>query len=143
MPTSPSMSVRRVGVGSPARRTSVLASARVILGFAMRRTWSRFLAALLLWVGCGGGGGGGPGNDAGSGDSAPPGDGTIESDSFVPPAAQRAELWYSVDDLLVRIEISPDDGSVVAFHTSQVIGGLELGQNAITMLADGSLLGAR
>lgn len=58
-------------------------------------------------------------------------------------AEQFAELWYSVDQLLVRIELSPIDGSFVAITTSDVEGGLPLGQNAITMLDDGSLVGAR
>ena len=56
---------------------------------------------------------------------------------------QFAELWYSVDQLLVRIELSAIDGSFVSFTPSAVFGGLEVGQNAITMLSDGSLLGAR
>jgi hypothetical protein len=56
---------------------------------------------------------------------------------------QFPELWYSVDQLLVRIELGPVDGSLVGFTESAMSGGFPVGQNAITMLADGSLLGAR
>lgn len=64
-------------------------------------------------------------------------------DSTAPSPAFDAELWYAVDDMLVYVEIDPDDGSVVQFVASNVVGGLEHGQNAITMLDDGSLLVAR
>jgi hypothetical protein len=51
-------------------------------------------------------------------------------------------LWYSSGQYLVHIELSEEDGSVVAVHSS-LIEGLPLGQNMLTMLDDGSLLGAR
>ncbi|MFO8071730.1 MAG: putative metal-binding motif-containing protein [Polyangia bacterium] len=60
----------------------------------------------------------------------------------VPSPAMLAELWYSADDLLVYVQIDESDGSVVGF-TDSSIEGLPLGQNCLTMLADGSLLGAR
>lgn len=52
------------------------------------------------------------------------------------------ELWYSVDDRLVQIVLNKGDGSVMEFKQT-VVEGLPLGQNALTMLDDGSLLGAR
>ena len=61
----------------------------------------------------------------------------------VPPVEQFAELWYSVDDLLVLISVNAGDGTVSTIQTSNMIGSFAVGQNAITMLDDGSLLGAR
>lgn len=60
----------------------------------------------------------------------------------MPPLMLYTELWYSVDDRLVRIVLDTNDGSVVEFQQTTV-AGLRLGQNAITMLDDGSILGAR
>lgn len=60
-------------------------------------------------------------------------------------------LWYSVDDLIVYIELDPSDGSVAQLVTSTIsnmppliydVGGT-ITFNAITVLDDGSLLGAR
>jgi hypothetical protein len=65
---------------------------------------------------------------------------TDEQDA--PPATMWSELWYSADDLLVYVQIDESDGSVVGF-TGSSIDGLPLGQNCLTMLAAGSLLGAR
>lgn len=101
------------------------------------------LAGTLLVGGCGGSelgddddGGGGPP------DASPTADGQPAIDAE-PPVPQYAELWYSANDQLVYIEIDPDDGSVVAFTASPIEGGLALGQNLITMLDDGSLVGGR
>ena len=55
---------------------------------------------------------------------------------------QIAELWYSVEEQLVHIPIDTVNGKPLAFTSSEV-KGLPLGQNAITMLPDGSILGAR
>lgn len=54
-------------------------------------------------------------------------------------------LWYSVDDALVYIEIDPMDGSVVQLVHNQLVPDMPLwhGQNGLTMLEDGSLLGSR
>lgn len=70
-------------------------------------------------------------------------DGGSAGDSGPPPRPQVAELWYAVDNLLIRIELDPSDGTVTEVTASQVITELPVGQNAITMLEDGSLLGAR
>ena len=59
------------------------------------------------------------------------------------PVPQRAELWYSVDDLLVHISLNPDDGTVDDLEAHPMLVDLPAGQNSLTMLADGSLLGAR
>lgn len=61
------------------------------------------------------------------------------------------QLWYSVDDLLVYIELDPADGTVSQLVTSSIVNmppliydvGGTITFNAITMLDDGSLLGAR
>jgi hypothetical protein len=63
----------------------------------------------------------------------------------------RAELWYSVDQILVYIDIDEHDGSVTSTQVSNFgnsVGGsdpnyMPVGQNCITMLDDGSILGAR
>jgi hypothetical protein len=81
--------------------------------------------------------------DGGAGDAASTDVGPRRDTSRPPPTAFEAELWYSVDDLLVRIAIDRGDGSVADVQSSTIVGGLEVGQNAITMLDDGSLLGAR
>lgn len=54
-------------------------------------------------------------------------------------------LWYSVDDALIYIEIDPMDGSVVKLVHNQLSADVPLvhGQNGLTMLEDGSLLGSR
>jgi hypothetical protein len=53
-----------------------------------------------------------------------------------------AELWYSADTWLVNISLNKDDGTVVEMIKS-TISGMDLGQNCLTMLEDGSLFGAR
>lgn len=67
------------------------------------------------------------------------------------PELPLPQLWYSVEDLLVYVELDPADGSVAQLVTSTITneppllseeaGVVEF--NAITMLDDGSLLGAR
>ena len=54
-------------------------------------------------------------------------------------------LWYSVDKALVYIQIDPNDGSVLKLVHNQLVPQVPLfhGQNGITMLEDGSLLGSR
>ncbi|PRP91465.1 hypothetical protein ENSA7_82330 [Enhygromyxa salina] len=52
-------------------------------------------------------------------------------------------LWYSVEDRLMYIEIDENDGSVVQLVTSTITTPLVDGQNGLTMLEDGSLLGSR
>lgn len=86
-----------------------------------------------------GGAGGGTGGAAQGGDFGSGGFGSGGS----PAVEQFTELWYSVDDLLVRIALDKSDGSVADFQSATMMGTFPVGQNAITMLADGSLLGAR
>jgi hypothetical protein len=54
-----------------------------------------------------------------------------------------AELWYTVDQLLVLISLDPADGSVAGIQSSTITLSLDSGQSAITMLNDGSLLASR
>lgn len=54
-----------------------------------------------------------------------------------------AELWYSVDDRLVLITLDTADGSVASIQSSQIMMDLDVGQSALTMLDDGSLLVSR
>lgn len=119
-------------------------------------------AALLLSVACsssddlrselpgsGGAGGAGAGAAASAAGGHNAGGGLGSGGSFGVGGSgsggveQYAELWYAVDQLLVRIELSAIDGSFVGFTTSDMEGGFAVGQNALTMLEDGSLLGAR
>ena len=112
---------------------------------------SLFFAALsltsftALGVGCGSsaGDGSGAGTDGGSG-GGDGGSGGADSDGGGGggSAPQFSELWYAVDDKLVYIPIDKATAEVGAFVVSQ-IEGLEIGQNSISMLDDGSLLGAR
>lgn len=76
-------------------------------------------------------------SDAGRSDAGDPGDASL------PRAEARPELWYAVDDLLVRVVLDPADGSVAEVQTSTVVNPVAVGQNALTMLASGALLGAR
>ncbi|MBN2530048.1 MAG: hypothetical protein JXR76_26900 [Deltaproteobacteria bacterium] len=65
------------------------------------------------------------------------------SDSDTEPAAPMfAELWYSVDNLLVHVVLDPATGAFLETHSS-TIEGLGLGQNSLTMLKNGGLVGAR
>ncbi len=54
-------------------------------------------------------------------------------------------LWYSVDTALIYVEIDPLDGSVVQLVHNQLVPDAPLwhGQNGLTMLPDGTLLGSR
>ncbi|MEZ4385702.1 MAG: hypothetical protein R3A79_30565 [Nannocystaceae bacterium] len=54
-------------------------------------------------------------------------------------------LWYSVDTSIMYIEIDPMDGSVVTLVHNELAPDAPLwnGQNGLTMLEDGSLLGSR
>jgi hypothetical protein len=54
-------------------------------------------------------------------------------------------LWYAVDDSLMYIELDPADGSAVTLVQNDLVADqpLVLGQNGLTMLKDGSLLGSR
>ena len=81
---------------------------------------------------------GGP--DASTGDQ----DAATNSNADAAPNAVPifTELWYSVDDRLVRIVLDATNGAVVEF-TETMVAGLPVGQNGLTMLDDGSLLGAR
>ncbi len=70
-------------------------------------------------------------------DASPP-----PSDAQLPDSPELfPELWYSVDNRLIRIELDAD-GAVVALSQSG-IEGLDVGHNSLTMLDDGSLMGAR
>ncbi len=57
------------------------------------------------------------------------------------------ELWYSVNNLLVYIEIDAQDGTVVQLVTNTINNNPSLAGNVnscgLTMLEDGSLLGSR
>ncbi|MCA9602230.1 MAG: hypothetical protein KC417_09410 [Myxococcales bacterium] len=84
--------------------------------------------------------------DGGGLDGSSDGAGKNEGGSNGYTAPQYAELWYSVDDLLVHIQLDAADGSFVGTHVSHVAtatGNLPVGQNAITMRQDGGLVGAR
>ncbi len=57
----------------------------------------------------------------------------------------RPNLWYAAGSALVYIEIDPMDGSVVQLIKNELVADVPLwnGQNGLTMLEDGSLLGSR
>ncbi|PCC72785.1 hypothetical protein SAMN02745121_01901 [Nannocystis exedens] len=57
----------------------------------------------------------------------------------------RPNLWYSVENHLVYIEIDPSDGAVVTLVDNEIVADEPLvhGQNGLTMLEDGSLIGSR
>ncbi|MFZ6181170.1 hypothetical protein [Nannocystis pusilla] len=80
--------------------------------------------------------GGGPFFDLGSLPDMPP-----------PPPLPLPQLWYSVEDLLVYIELNPADGSVAQLVTNTIANDPTLGDTvnscSLTMLEDGSLLGGR
>ncbi len=54
-------------------------------------------------------------------------------------------LWYAVDKALIYVEIDPADGSVVQLVHNELVADVPLwhGQNGLTMLEDGTLLGSR
>ncbi len=88
-----------------------------------------------------GDGDGDSGDGDGDGDS---GDGDGDGDPLpVDPLWGSPNLWYSVEDRIHYIEISPADGSVVQLVTSTITTPLIDGQNGLTMLEDGSLVGSR
>jgi hypothetical protein len=68
------------------------------------------------------------------------------SDDLDSSAPERApmypELWYSAGDKLVYIELDKASGTPLQIKASDLVG-LRIGQNSLTMLADGSLFGAR
>jgi hypothetical protein len=97
------------------------------------------LVVAVLLGACGGSTGGSGDGGPGDGDGGPGADAGDRPDA-TPPVPQFTELWYSVDDLLVRIELDASNGQVVAFTPSTLGDGMEVGQNLITMLDDGSLL---
>ena len=70
--------------------------------------------------------------------------GTFDMPVVPPPPP---ELWYSIEDLLVYIDISETDGSVVDLVTATLLTDPSIGQQgnscSLTMLPDGSLLGGR
>ncbi len=59
-----------------------------------------------------------------------------------PAVSMYPELWYCVDQLLVRVELTAD-GRVNKIQPSTITLKLDGGQSAITMLKDGSLLVSR
>lgn len=73
-------------------------------------------------------------------------DGGVEDSDTGPDTGHKApiypELWYASGNLLVYVEIDPSDGTVMQVVSSE-ISGVEMGFNSITMLEDGSLVGAR
>ncbi len=101
------------------------------------------LALAYLVLGCSEGGEAGmaAGEDAaaqpGPADAASP---PVDAEPRVP---QYPELWYSVGDILVHLELDPSNGAVAAVHESSLGSQLQAGHNMLTMLADGSLLGGR
>lgn len=63
------------------------------------------------------------------------------------PPLPKPQLWYSVEDLLVYIELNPADGTVAQLVTSTIMPKPNLAgpvnSCGLTMLPDGSLLGSR
>ncbi|MDC0674650.1 hypothetical protein [Nannocystis radixulma] len=61
------------------------------------------------------------------------------------PLWDTPNLWYSVENHLMYIEIDPADGSVVQLVHNELVPDVPLvhGQNGLTMLEDGSLIGSR
>lgn len=98
--------------------------------------------SLLLASGCsrdlGNNNGSGDGGAGGGGDGG--GGGGADAHDIAP---QYAELWYSADTYLVYIPLDVATGAAKPFVASTINGDLPLGQNAITMMDDGSLIGAR
>lgn len=80
--------------------------------------------------------GGGPSFDLGVFPDMPP-----------PPPLPLPQLWYSVEDLLVYIELDPADGTVAQLVTSTIVNDPTIAGTvnscSLTMLEDGSLLGGR
>ena len=87
--------------------------------------------------GVGGEGGAGGASTGSSGGFDPVGSGGAGA------APQFAELWYSVDDRLVHFTLDKSDGSVSSVEQSVISNPPPVGLNLMTMMPDGSLLGAR
>ena len=105
------------------------------------RALCMLISALALACG---GTSGGNGNGSNDGGGIPSGDGSMSIDGGGGGGApQFSELWYSVDDRLVYIPIDASDATVGTFVVSTITTELPLGQNMLTMLDDGSLVGGR
>ncbi len=65
------------------------------------------------------------------------------SDTGDNPLWTTPSLWYSVEDRLIYIDIDEQDGTVVDLVVSTISTELIDGQNGLTMLEDGSLIGSR
>jgi len=91
---------------------------------------------MMVAIGAGGNMAAG-GNGTGVGGFSPVGSGGSNA------VMQYAELWYSVADRLVRFPLNPEDGSVLPLQQSTISNPPPLGQNLLTMMSDGSLIGAR
>lgn len=82
-----------------------------------------------------------------SGDSGAVFDLGTPADMGIDPSLPKPQLWYSVEDLLVYIELKQTDGTVAQLVTSKIMPNPSLAgpvnSCALTMLDDGSLLGAR
>ena len=89
------------------------------------------------------GGSSGSGGSISLGGSSGAGGSAAAGGSGGPSGPMYPELWYSVDQLLVLIQLDAADGSVAAVQSSSITLPLEVGQSAITMLNDGSLLVSR
>lgn len=73
------------------------------------------------------------------------GDDTTTGDVPPSPLWDEPNLWYAVDKALVYIALSPVDGSVVQLVSNALVADAPLvhGQNGLTMLEGGALLGSR
>ncbi|MCY1065574.1 hypothetical protein OV090_12410 [Nannocystis sp. RBIL2] len=64
-----------------------------------------------------------------------------------PPPLPLPQLWYSVEDLLIYIELNQADGSVAQLVTNTIVNDPTIpgvvNSCSLTMLEDGSLLGGR
>ncbi|MCP4447743.1 MAG: hypothetical protein GY811_20760 [Myxococcales bacterium] len=108
----------------------------------MKIHYSAFLA--LTMISCGASNNDSPGAqsaDAAVVDATPLPDAAPLPDAE-PTVPVYAELWYAVDDRLIHIALDDSSGAVQALNQSTV-SDLAVGQNCLTMLEDGSLLGAR
>jgi hypothetical protein len=82
-----------------------------------------------------------------SGDSGPIFDLGTFPDMPVAPPLPLPQLWYSIEDQLVYIELNQADGTVAQLVTSQIVNDPTImgtvNSCSLTMLPDGSLLGGR
>lgn len=119
-------------------RRHIVASAIVVgMGWACGSTAGDSTFPPASSVDDGGGGGVGTGGGFVTDGAGP----TTESGQGDVP--MYAELWYCVDQLLVRIALGEADGAVANIAASTITTPLDVGQSAITMLKDGSLLVSR